>query len=107
MIGIEILVAQVRGLERADVDRWIAQQWVKSDGQAGQYAFQDIDVARVRLIRELRDELQVNEEALPVVLLLLDQLYDTRRRLHDLSEALGSTGAARTPQGPAGRTAPR
>lgn len=88
MIGIEILVAQVRGLQRADVDHWIAQQWVKPDGQAGQYAFQDIDVARVRLIRELRDELHVNEEALPVVLSLLDQLYDMRRRLHDLSKGL-------------------
>jgi len=107
MIGIEILVAQVRGLQRADVDRWIAQQWVKPDGTAGQYAFQDIDVARVRLIRELRDELQVNEEALPVVLSLLDQLYDMRRRLHDLGEALGSPDAAKTPQGPAGRPALR
>lgn len=101
MIGLEILVAQVRGLERADVDRWIAQQWVKPDGQTGHYAFRDIDVARVRLIRELRDELQVNEEALPVVLSLLDQLYDMRRRLHDLSKTLGSTGALRRPQGPA------
>ena len=107
MIGIEILVAQVRGLQRADVDRWIAQQWVKPDGQAGQYAFQDIDVARVRLICELRDELQVNEEALPVVLSLLDQLYDLRRRMHDLNETLGSLGAARTLHGPAGRQAPR
>ena len=107
MIDIEILVAQVRGLQRADVDRWIAQRWVKPDGVAGQYAFQDIDVARVRLIRELRDDLQVNEEALPVVLSLLDQLYDLRRRLHDLSEMLGSPGAARTPQGPAGQPAPR
>ena len=107
MIGIEILVAQVRGLQRADVDRWIAQQWVKPDGTAGQYAFQDIDVARVRLIRGLRDDLQVNEEALPIVLSLLDQLYDMRRRLHDLGGALGSPDAARTPQGPAGRPAPR
>lgn len=104
MIGIEILVAQVRGLERADVDRWIALRWVKPDGQAGHYAFGDIDVAWVRLIRELRDELQVNEEALPVVLSLLDQLYDMRRRLHDLNEA---SGVARTQQGPAGRPAPR
>jgi len=107
MIGIEILVAQVRGLQRADVDRWIAQQWVKPDGTAGQYAFQDIDVARVRLIRELRDELQVNEEALPVVLSLLDQLYDLRRRLHDLGEALGHPSVGVGLQGSAGRPAPR
>ncbi len=100
MIGIETLVAQVRGLRRADVDRWIAQQWVRPDGPAGHYAFQEIDVARIRLIRELRDELQVNEEALPVVLSLLDQLYDMRRRMRDLQEALGGSAFDRMPSDP-------
>lgn len=97
MIGIETLVAQVRGLQRADVDRWITQQWVKPDGPDGHYAFQDIDVARIRLIRELRDEMQVNEEALPVVLSLLDQLYDMRRRMRDLQQALGGSASDGVP----------
>jgi chaperone modulatory protein CbpM len=67
-----------------DLERWISNDWVRPDGQEGDYAFRDIDVARVRLIQELRDELEVDERSMSVVLLLLDQLYDLRRRLRDL-----------------------
>lgn len=88
MISIDILVTQLSGLQRQDLERWISNEWVRPDGRAGNYLFRDIDVARVRLIQELRDEMQVNEDALPVVLSLLDQLYDQRRRMRELSEAL-------------------
>jgi chaperone modulatory protein CbpM len=88
MIGIEVLITQFSGLDRADLERWIARAWVRPEGDPGHYVFREIDVARVRLIRELRDDLQVNEEALPVVLSLLDQLYDQRRRMRELSAAL-------------------
>jgi chaperone modulatory protein CbpM len=91
MISIEVLATQLSGLPIQDLERWIVNEWVRPDGHAGAYGFREIDVARVRLIQELRDDLNVNEDALPVVLLLLDQLYDLRRRLHELSEALGQT----------------
>ena len=35
----------------------------------------------------MRDEMEINEAALPVVLLLLDQLYDLRRQMRDLNSA--------------------
>ena len=38
----------------------------------------------MRLILELREDMAVNEEALPVVLSLLDQLYELRRRLREM-----------------------
>ena len=107
MIDMDVLIGRFSGLDPRDLERWIVNAWVHPPRSAGRYVFREIDVARVRLIRELRDELQVNEEALPVVLSLLDQLYDMRRRLHDLGEALGSPDAAKTPQGPAGRPALR
>jgi len=91
MTTIDILVTQLSGLQRQDLERWIANQWVRPDRQSDDYVFGEIDVARVRLILELRDELQVNEEALPVVLLLLDQLYEQRRRMRELCEALRRT----------------
>ena len=87
MITIDVLVAQVSGLTRDDLERWISNQWVRPDRQAGGYVFREIDVARVQLIREMRDEMEVNEAALPVVLSLLDQLYDVRRHMRDLHEA--------------------
>jgi chaperone modulatory protein CbpM len=90
MITVEVLVSQLAGLQRQDLERWIGFDWVRADGEPGHYVFREIDVARVRLILSLRDEMQVNEEALPVVLSLLDQLYDLRRRMRELSETLGS-----------------
>lgn len=89
MITIEVLVTQLPGLRRQDLERWIASEWVRPDGVAGHYKFRAMDVARVRLIWELRDDMQVNEEALPVVLSLLDQLYDLRRRMRELGDAVG------------------
>ena len=50
--------------------------------------FRDIDGARVRRIVTLRTEMQITDDALPTVLSLLDQLYDTRRQLRRLVEAL-------------------
>lgn len=107
MIGIEVLVTQLPGLRRQDLERWIAYEWVRPDGVAGHYEFRAIDVARIRLIRELRDEMQVNEEALPVVLSLLDQLYDLRRRMRELGNAVGRTVPGEIRQSLAEDLAPR
>ncbi len=91
MITIDVLIARLPGLQLPRVENWIANGWVRPEGAPGHYAFREIDVARVRLIQELHDDLDVNEDALPVVLSLLDQLYDARRRLQDLCDALGAT----------------
>ena len=84
MISIDLLVTQVSGLERDELEHWIAHQWVRPDGPPEAYSFHDIDVARVRLIRELRHELEVNEAAVPIILSLLDQLYELRRRVREV-----------------------
>ena len=87
---IDVLITQVSGLQREDLEHWIANQWVRPEDaeNRGDYVFHPIDVARVRLIQELHHDLQINEEALPVVLSLLDQLYDQRRRLRALTDAI-------------------
>ena len=88
MIGIDVLITEISGLTAPDLARWIDNDWVRPQGAAGAFQFQEIDVARVRLICELRDDLCIDEQALPVVLLLLDQLYGMRRQIHDLGDAL-------------------
>ena len=87
MIGIDVVIAEISGLTRQDLERWIENAWVQPDKLAGAYAFREIDVARARLILEMRDEMEINEDALPVVLLLLDQLYDLRRQMRNLNDA--------------------
>ena len=88
MIGIEALIRLVGDVEEVEVRHWIAEQWVRPESGAQGFVFHEVDVARVRLIRELRYELAIDEEAMPVVLQLLDQVYSLRRRLRALSEAL-------------------
>ena len=91
MISIDVLITQVSGLKRHDLERWISNEWVRPDRQSGMFVFQEIDVARVKLIQELREDMEINEEALPVILSLLDQLYDLRRRMHALGDAIAET----------------
>lgn len=88
MITRAMLQELVAGLRAADLDRWVAEAWVRPERRGTEYVFREIDVARVRLVMELRDELALGEEAMPVVLSLLDQLYATRRQMRLLCEAI-------------------
>ena len=93
MITIDTLIVTLSGVDRAEVEHWIAQDWVRPAGGEGAWLFRDIDVARLRLIRELRYELNLDEDALQIVLRLLDQLYDARRRLRRMRDAVDQTAS--------------
>ena len=84
MITLDILCARFTALNPDDLRRWIAEGHVRTDRAADDLVFTEIDVERVRLILELRDLMQVNEEALPIILSLLDQIYELRRRMRAL-----------------------
>ena len=88
MITIAGLCAAIPGLTEDDLRRWMDQDWVRPDRRAGEPAFRDIDVARIRLIVELHTALEVEEPTVPLVLSLLDQLYATRRQLRLVLDAL-------------------
>lgn len=81
MITLDLLCARFSHLRVEDLQLWISEGHVRPERAEGELVFTEIDVERVRLILELRDEMAVNEEAMPVVLSLLDQLYELRRRL--------------------------
>ena len=86
MITVQTLSRTV-GVAEAEITRWVELTWLRPDGLPGGWIFQEVDVARVRLIAELR-ELRMDEDAMPVVLSLLDQLYATRRRMKLLQQAV-------------------
>jgi chaperone modulatory protein CbpM len=82
------------GITEADLLLWIEQRWVlPARGEQG-FLFDDVDVARARLIRELRTDLMVNEEAIPVVLSLLDQIHSLRRTLARVNAAIDAASPA-------------
>ncbi len=88
MMGFDAVLRLIEGLDPGELHRWIAERWVRPESTGETYVFHDIDVARVRLILELRRDLAIDEEALPVVLQLLDQVYALRRRLHAIHRVL-------------------
>ena len=88
MITIETLCVRLGTATPADVELWVERAWVRPQGVPGHYLFQPIDEARARLILELRDELHINDEALPLVLSLLDQVYAPRRHMRRVRAAV-------------------
>ncbi len=92
MITLEAVLTRLPHLDAARLEGWIAEGWVRPDREGGRQegrpVFEEIDVARCRLILELEEEMEVGEAAMPVVLGLLDQLHRTRRQLRLVAEAL-------------------
>jgi chaperone modulatory protein CbpM len=85
---MQAVLRQFRDLAEGDLRRWIEERWVRPDHDPDGYIFHEVDVARVRLIVELRNELAIDEEALPVVLSLLDEVYRLRAHIKALCNAI-------------------
>ncbi len=88
MITIDALIIEGAGLDRAEVEHWIDENWIRPDGNRDRWLFREIDVARLHLIRELRHDLGLDDDVLPIVLGLVDQLYGERRRLRRLRDTV-------------------
>jgi chaperone modulatory protein CbpM len=95
MFTLQQVVSEV-GVTETDLQLWIEQRWVLPHRREDSFVFDDVDLARARLIRELRVDLMVNEEAIPVVLSLLDQVHALRRTLTRVNSAIdGASPAAK------------
>lgn len=90
MISEKELLDLIKRLEADALRRWIAIGWVLPQHEGADVRFDDSDVARVRLICELHYELRIEEDAMPVVLSLMDQLYQSRRSLSRLMSAIAA-----------------
>ncbi|MBU4530479.1 MAG: hypothetical protein KUA43_01340 [Hoeflea sp.] len=88
MKNLDEVIALVPGLSRADLERWIHAALIEAELDADRPVLSETQFARVRLVCSLRFDMEVEEETLPVVLDLIDQLHDTRERLHRLSQAV-------------------
>jgi chaperone modulatory protein CbpM len=71
-------------LDAQALDAWIEAGWLRPRGNRSSREFSDIDLARARLIGDLRRNLGVNDEAVPIVLDLVDQIHGLRRLVREL-----------------------
>lgn len=90
MTPFDAVLALFPDLDRRELRNWIEQHWVQPEERApGELVFYEIDVARVHLIYDLRRRLDTPEETMPLVLSLLDQVYELRRQVKSLKSAIG------------------
>lgn len=75
-------------LDEATLEIWLTSGWIACEGEGKARKFAHIDVARARLIHDLRNRLEVNDEAIPVVLGLVDQIHGLRRAMHGILSAV-------------------
>ncbi|WP_374271598.1 chaperone modulator CbpM [Paenirhodobacter enshiensis] len=88
MTETEIL-ARIDRLTEERLTLCLAQDWVHpltSDEATG---FDETDLARLRLIVELTEDLEVNDAAVPLILNLIDEVSGLRRRMRAVDSALG------------------
>jgi chaperone modulatory protein CbpM len=78
------------GIHVRTLDLWIEQEWLAPEQTPEGTRFSDIDVARARFIRDLRDDIGANDEGIDVILHLLDQLHGLRRTLAELRDDMKS-----------------
>lgn len=73
------------------LELWVEYEWLIPEPTASGPRFSETDVARVRLIREMKDDFGANDEGVHIILHLLDQLYGVRRLLAEARAATQDT----------------
>jgi chaperone modulatory protein CbpM len=89
MTRLDELLQVHRRLTVVHVERWVQRGLLRPAGEEDAWTFEDVDVARARLLAELSGDLGFDEESLETVVDLLDQVHTLRRQLHQIGRAIG------------------
>lgn len=81
-----MIISKVDFLYRARLDQqtleiWIEEEWLAPDGPEEEPVFSEEDLVRASLIRDLQQDIGVNNEGVGVILNLIDQIHGLRRAL--------------------------
>lgn len=89
MIRIKDVVANEGPfIDQHVLEDFIARGWVRPVRDETDYVFDDMDVARIRLVCELHIEMKFEFDAVDIILSLMDQLYESRTRVDKILNAL-------------------
>ena len=83
-------IAAVPGLSQSGLSAFLDADLVVPTTSADGPLFRPTDLARLALLCELADSFDLEGDGLAVVIGLIDQLHDTRRHLHAMSQAMQS-----------------
>jgi chaperone modulatory protein CbpM len=77
-------------VDPSTIEAWVDAEWLVPH-QPG-HQFSELDLARTRLIQDLKGDFGVNDEGIALVLHLLDQLHGLRCLLRDI-QAMRTTAS--------------
>jgi len=72
------------------VERWVARGLLRPTGSGDAWSFEQIDVARVRLLAELEGDIGFDDEAVETIVGLVDQVHTLRSQLDLLARAIAA-----------------
>ena len=88
MIREDQVLLRVQHLTVHRLRGWVERGWVSPARGQGGDEYDEIDVARIDLIRQLRDDMSVDPDAIPILLSMIDQVYSLRRELRCVMRAI-------------------
>ena len=80
-------------LDPKTLKAWIEAGWLMPRPNGGTERFSEADVARARLIRDLKKDMGVNDDGVTVILDLVDQVHGLRRTLRQVLSAICAESA--------------
>jgi chaperone modulatory protein CbpM len=83
MIRVEEFLFRAR-LDQHALESWVAAGWLVPPQTDPELMFSDVDLARAQLIHDLREDFGVNDDAVSVILHLVDQVHGLRRSMQEL-----------------------
>lgn len=87
------VIATVTRLTRRQLVGFIEEQLVRPERGERGYVFRRVDIARLELLCDLSQDLELDETALGIVLSLIDQLYAARQDLAAMARAIDALPA--------------
>lgn len=70
------------------IERWVARGMVRRADSTEADALEPIDLARLRLLNELADDLGLDEDTVEAVVALIDQVHTLRTELRLVASAI-------------------
>ncbi|MDO8884208.1 MAG: hypothetical protein U0934_04290 [Pseudotabrizicola sp.] len=88
------VIAAVPGLTRTRLVAFIETEVVvplrREDGAVSALVFRQVDVARMTMLCNLAEDLELDDATLPVVIALIDKLHATRQDLLAITRAVAA-----------------
>jgi len=91
-MGLDELLRLHGRLTTMHVERWVARGLLRPvttpTGDAEAWSFEQVDVARVRLLSELVDDIGLDDDTVEAIVGLVDQVHTLRNQLSLLAQAI-------------------